>query len=80
VGVGAGVNYAGKNLITNSVPTGAFTIPAYTLVNASLSYRYRNYELAVKANNLTDETYFKGWSTVNPMMSRNVLGSIAYSF
>lgn len=80
VGAGAGVNHAGKNLITNSAPTGAFTVPAYTLVNASLSYRYKNYELAVKANNLTDETYFKGWSTVNPMMSRNVLGSIAYSF
>lgn len=80
VGIGAGVNHASENLITNSVPTGAFTIPAYTLVNASLSYTYRNYELAVKANNLTDRTYYKGWSTVNPMMSRNILGSIAYRF
>ncbi|PRD46342.1 hypothetical protein C5745_16305 [Sphingobacterium haloxyli] len=80
VGIGAGVNHASENLVTNSVPTGAFTIPAYTLVNASLSYTYRNYELAVKANNLTDRTYYKGWSTVNPMMSRNILGSIAYRF
>ena len=80
IGVGAGLNYAGENMITNSVPTGAFTIPAYTLVNASVSYKHRNYELALKANNLTDETYFKGWSTVNPMMPRNILGSVAYNF
>lgn len=80
IGVGAGINHASENLITNSLPTGAFTVPAYTLVNASLSYTYRNYELALKANNLTDQTYFKGWTTVNPMMSRNILGSIAYRF
>ncbi|TYP88190.1 iron complex outermembrane receptor protein [Sphingobacterium allocomposti] len=80
LGLGIGVNHAGENIITNSVPTGIFTLPSYTLLNASISYTYKNYELAIKGNNLTDRTYFKGWSTVNPMMPRNILGSIAYRF
>ncbi|MCW8311506.1 TonB-dependent siderophore receptor [Sphingobacterium sp. InxBP1] len=79
-GIGAGLNYASKNLITNSVPTGVFTLPAYLLVNTSLSYRYKQVEFAIKGNNLTNQTYFKGWTTVNPQMPRNILGSIAYQF
>ena len=80
LGIGAGVNYASENITTNSVSTGQFILPAYTLLNASVSYSYKNYELAIKGNNLTDKTYFKGWTTVNPSMPRNILGSVAYRF
>lgn len=80
LGFGAGVNYASENLITDSAPTGQFTLPAYTLFNASISYTYKNYELAVKGNNLTDKTYYGGWTTVNPRMPRSILGSLAYRF
>lgn len=80
LGIGAGLNYASENLITNSVPTGIFTLPSYTLFNASLSYGYKHFEFAVKGNNLTNQTYFKGWTTVNPQMPRNILGSVAYQF
>ncbi|WP_270090824.1 TonB-dependent receptor [Sphingobacterium sp. SYP-B4668] len=79
-GLGIGINHASENFITNSVPTGVFILPAYTLLNASLSYGYKQFEFAVKANNLTNQTYFKGWTTVNPQMPRNILGSIAYQF
>jgi iron complex outermembrane receptor protein len=79
-GLGIGINYASENFITNSVSTGTFILPSYTLLNASLSYVYRKFEFAVKANNLTNQTYFKGWTTVNPQMPRNILGSIAYQF
>lgn len=80
IGIGFGINHASENIITNSVPTGTFVLPSYTLLNASLSYGYKHMEFAVKANNLTNQTYFKGWTTVNPQMPRNILGSIAYRF
>ncbi|WP_437920365.1 TonB-dependent siderophore receptor [Sphingobacterium sp. LRF_L2] len=80
LGFGAGINYASENLITNSTPTGTFSLPAYTLLNTSISYTFKNYEFAVKGNNLTDRTYYRGWTTVNPQMPRNILGSIAYRF
>ncbi|WP_037498259.1 TonB-dependent receptor [Sphingobacterium deserti] len=80
VGFGLGVNYASENLVTNSLPTGVFVVPAYTLLNASVSYAYKKFDIAVKGNNLTDKTYFKGWSTVNPQMPRSILGSVAYNF
>lgn len=80
LGVGFGVNYASENVITNSVATGKFVLPAYTLLNASVSYRYRQFNFAVKGNNISDETYFRGWTTVEPQMGKNWLGSVAYSF
>ncbi|MNT69142.1 ferrichrome outer membrane transporter [compost metagenome] len=80
VGIGLGINHASENIITNSVPTGTFVLPSYTLLNASFSYGYKKMEIALKANNLTNQTYFKGWTTVNPQMPRNILGSIAYRF
>ncbi|WP_243835996.1 TonB-dependent receptor [Sphingobacterium paludis] len=79
-GLGLGVNHASENLVTNSLPTGVFVVPAYTLLNASVSYAYKKFDIAVKGNNLTDKTYFKGWSTVNPQMPRSILGSVAYNF
>lgn len=80
LGIGLGMNYASDNIVTNSLPTGEFVLPSYTLLNASLFYHYKNYEVAIKGNNLTNQFYFKGWSTVNPTMPRNFLGSIAYRF
>lgn len=80
LGAGFGINYASENVITNSQPTGEFTLPAYTLLNASIYYRYRNMDFAVKGNNLSDVQYFRGWTTVEPQMRRNWLGSVAYNF
>ncbi|WDF67502.1 TonB-dependent receptor [Sphingobacterium oryzagri] len=80
LGAGFGINYASENVITNSLPTGEFTLPAYTLVNASVFYRYKQFDFAVKGNNLSDTQYFRGWTTVEPQMRRNWLGSVAYSF
>ncbi len=80
LGIGAGVNYASENVTTNDALTGIFTLPSYTLINASVFYRYKKYGIAVKGNNLSDATYFRGWTTVEPQMGRNWLGSITYSF
>ncbi|MFD2966769.1 TonB-dependent receptor [Sphingobacterium bambusae] len=80
LGFGIGVNYASENLITNTRTTGTFTVPAYTLLNASVSYSYHRFDFAVKGNNLTNKRYYRGWSTVNPQTPRNILGSVAYNF
>lgn len=80
LGLGLGVNHASENITTNSLPTGPFILPAYTLINASITYRYQSYEIGLKGNNLSDQVYFKGWSTVNPTMPRHFLASIAYGF
>ena len=38
-GVGFGGNSASKNIVTNDLRTGTFTLPAYTVLNASLFLR-----------------------------------------
>ncbi|PST84929.1 TonB-dependent siderophore receptor [Pedobacter yulinensis] len=80
LGAGLGGNYAGKNLITNNTVTGAFTIPAYTVANATLFYNFGKYRLGVKADNLTNERYFKGWTTIEPQLPRSVLANLSLRF
>ena len=31
-------------------------------------------------NNLSDETYYKGWSTINPLAPSSFLGTLTYTF
>jgi iron complex outermembrane receptor protein len=80
LGFGFGGNYSGKNLILNRATTGVFALPAYTVLNASVSYARRHYTIGFKMNNLTDKEYYKGWSTLEPMNPRNVVGSVTYKF
>jgi iron complex outermembrane receptor protein len=77
---GFGGNYASNNYVINRSVTGVFTIPAYTVLNASISYETSSYRLALKVNNFTDEEYYKGWSTVNPQVPRNVVLGFSYKF
>jgi iron complex outermembrane receptor protein len=80
LGFGIGGNYASNNYVINRSTTGIFTIPAYTVLNASVSYETSSYRLALKVNNFTDEEYYKGWSTVNPQVPRNVVLGFSYKF
>ena len=79
-GIGAGANYAGENYILNRSTTGTFVLPAYTTFSASLSYEAREFGIILKVNNLTNEEYYSGWSTLNPQQPRNLLASFAYKF
>lgn len=79
-GIGFGGNYASENYTINRANTGRFTLPAYTVLNSSLFYNTDSYRLDLKINNLTDETYYNGWSTVNPQAPRNVTVSFSYKF
>lgn len=80
LGLGFGGNYASKNMILNRATTGVFTLPSYTVLNASASYGLRHITFAFKVNNLTDKQYYKGWSTIEPMATRSFTGTVGYRF
>ncbi|PUZ30146.1 iron complex outermembrane recepter protein [Chitinophaga costaii] len=80
LGFGFGGNYASDNKIINSTNQGVFILPSYTVMNASISYDRAKYRLALKMNNLTDKKYYTGYSTINPQMLRQVVGSISLRF
>lgn len=83
LGIGFGGNYGGESLIYNqNTPTGreTFTLPSYTVLNATLFYDKPKYRLTLKVNNLTDELYFNGHTTVNVQAPRTFMGGITYKF
>ena len=79
LGIGLGGNYASSN-ITAITTTSLFTLPAYTVINASLSYDQQRYRLGLKANNITDKNYFIGWGTTIPQAPANFIAEFAYKF
>jgi iron complex outermembrane receptor protein len=80
LGVGFGGNYAGDNKIINSKSLGVFTLPAYTVLNASVFYDYAKLRFAVKTDNLTDKKYWIGYTTMNPQKLRSVVASVSFKF
>ena len=80
LGFGFGGNSASKNIVTNDLRTGTFTLPAYTVLNASLFYDHKKFRIGLKADNLTDKLYFKGWSTLEPQTPRSFLANLTYKF
>lgn len=79
-GIGAGGNYAGDNVITNDLRTGIFTLPAYTVFNASVFYNVNAFRLALKMDNITNEEYFTGWTTIEKQMPRRVSANVTFKF
>lgn len=79
-GIGFGGNYAGENKIMNRNTSGVFTVPEYTVLNASVFYGTRDFRVTLKLNNITDEEYYKGWSTINPQWTRNLSANFSYTF
>ncbi|MBO2545652.1 TonB-dependent receptor [Salegentibacter sp. BDJ18] len=79
-GLGFGGNYASENMIFNRQTAGIFTLPSYTILNASLFYNVDKFGINLKLNNLTNEEYYTGWSTINPQRPRNFAASLTYNF
>lgn len=79
-GAGFGGNYASENLIMNRATTGVFTLPSYTIFDAAVFYNTGSYRIDLKVNNLTNEEYYKGWSTVNPQQPRSITAGFSYKF
>ncbi|GGI22663.1 TonB-dependent receptor [Pedobacter mendelii] len=80
LGLGFGGNYNSENVITNTLATGTFTLPAYTVLNATAFYGNNRYRIGVKLDNITDKRYYKGWTTVEAQMPRSFVANITYKF
>lgn len=80
LGAGFGLNYIGENNIINYDATGVFTLPSYTILNASVFYEQEAYRLALKLDNLSDKEYYSGWTTINPQRPRTISASFTYRF
>ncbi|ACT92224.1 TonB-dependent receptor [Dyadobacter fermentans] len=79
-GFGFGGNYAGEYKVIDNSKTGVFTLPAYTLLNASVFYNASHFRISLNVNNLTSKEYYIGYWSVNPQKPRNSTLSIAYKF
>ncbi|MEX1137599.1 MAG: TonB-dependent receptor [Balneolales bacterium] len=80
LGFGFGGNYSGENMILNGASPGTFTLPSYTILNASIFYDTDSYRMDLKVNNLSDKEYYKGWSTINPQAPRSITANFSYKF
>ncbi|HEY7776437.1 MAG TPA: TonB-dependent receptor [Kineobactrum sp.] len=65
----------------------AVELPAYTLVNAGVSWEFENWKLSLSGKNLTDEEYFRsnfpnlfGSQIVLPELPRHWVAKVGYRF
>jgi iron complex outermembrane receptor protein len=77
LGIGFGGNYASENSITNSLVTGQFILPSYTVMNATVFFDQPAFRIGVKLDNLTNQQYWSGWTTVEPQMPRRFALNLA---
>ncbi|MBD2754610.1 TonB-dependent receptor [Spirosoma validum] len=80
LGFGFGGNYASDNKIQNSISLGELILPAYTVLNASAFYDQRKFRISAKVDNLTNQYYWIGYTTMNPQKLRSFVGSVSYKF
>ncbi|WP_290842743.1 TonB-dependent receptor [Flavobacterium sp.] len=80
LGAGFGLNYGSKNAIMNRNLAGTLYLPEYTVLNASIFYQKSDFTINLKLDNLTDEEYYKGWSTISPQRPRVFSAGVSYNF
>lgn len=79
-GIGFGGNYASEYKTLNRSTTGSFELPDYTILNTALSYNNDKFNITLKVNNLLNEEYYTGWSTVSPQKLRSLTAGLTYKF
>ena len=79
-GCGFGFNGTSERPIYYSTATSFFTIPEYTIFNASLFYNSNKFQIGLKMNNMFDKEYYKGWSTINPQLPKQLIAKFTYKF
>jgi iron complex outermembrane receptor protein len=79
-GIGFGGNYASEYATLNRTNIGTFELPSYTVLNSVLSYNTSKFGISLKANNLLNEKYYSGWSTITPQRLRSVYAGLTYKF
>lgn len=79
-GFGFGGNYASEYKTLNRANIGTFELPSYTVMNSALSYAKDKFNLTLKLNNIFNEKYYSGWSTVTPQRLRSLVAGLTYKF
>ncbi|MES2411478.1 MAG: TonB-dependent siderophore receptor [Bacteroidota bacterium] len=79
-GVGIGGNHASEHKTLNRSNIGTFALPDYTILNSALSYNNDKFNITLKVNNLLNEKYYTGWSTVTPQRLRSLTAGLTYKF
>lgn len=80
LGFGLGGNYGGRYKVIDNSVTGVFYLPSYKLLNAAVFYDCKLFRINFNLNNLSNETYYTGYWSVNPQKPRNFVASLAYKF
>lgn len=75
---GAGTNYASKNKTLNRDVIGTFILPSYSILNAVMGYKINKFNISLKLNNVLNEKYYTGWSTVSPQNLRSIAAGLTY--
>ncbi|MFN7045728.1 MAG: TonB-dependent siderophore receptor [Flavobacterium sp.] len=79
-GIGFGGNYASEYKTLNRANTGTFALPDYTVLNSAVSYENDKFNVSLKLNNMLNEKYYSGWSTVTPQRLRSITAGVTYKF
>ncbi|MRG45043.1 TonB-dependent siderophore receptor [Chitinophaga sp. SYP-B3965] len=79
-GLGLGGNYGSTYRVIDNSATGNFDLPSYALLNGSVFYNAKKFRLSVNVNNITNETYYTGYWSINPQKPTNFVASAAYKF
>ncbi|MBP1617769.1 MAG: TonB-dependent receptor [Bacteroidetes bacterium] len=77
LGIGFGGNYGSKSYQTKT-STAEVIIPEYFVLNSTVFYKWKDFRLALKVNNITNEKY---WSArLAPQKPFNVVGNVSINF
>lgn len=79
-GAGFGGNASSRKYTSNSVSSGTFSAPAYTVLNAGLFYRHNQWGVNLNVNNLTNQKYWVGWNSITPQPLREVTATVSWKF
>lgn len=79
-GFGFGGNYASDQKTLHRSNIGTFYLPSYTVINTALSYTGDRFNIVLKMNNISNEKYYSGWSTVSPQVLRSITAGLTYKF
>lgn len=79
-GFGFGGNYASRYKVIDNSNTGVFYLPSYALLNGSLFYNAKHFQVNFNVNNINNKEYYIGYWSVNPQKRRNFVASVAYRF
>ncbi|WP_295121245.1 TonB-dependent receptor, partial [uncultured Chitinophaga sp.] len=80
LGIGVSLNYSGESYAFNQRPDGGLILPSYAILGSHITYDMKRFRLGVKVNNIANEEYWMGWSSIIPQMKRQLIGTLTVKF